>query len=85
MFIAVRDLLHAKGRFLLMGFVIALVAYLMRFLSGLSTLLARECHQRRVATRMVTHDPAMLESVDRVVSIVDGRPSATPGASHAAH
>jgi putative ABC transport system permease protein len=37
MFIAVRDLLHAKGRFLLMGFVIALVAYLMTFLSGLST------------------------------------------------
>jgi putative ABC transport system permease protein len=36
MFIAVRDLAHAKGRFLLMGFVVALVAYLMTFLSGLS-------------------------------------------------
>lgn len=36
MFIAVRDLAFAKGRFLLMGFVIALVAYLMTFLSGLS-------------------------------------------------
>ena len=29
MFIAVRDLAFAKGRFMLMGFVIALVAYLM--------------------------------------------------------
>lgn len=48
-------------------------------------LLARECHQRQVATLMVTHDPAMLESVDRVVSIVDGRLVATAGASHAAH
>jgi len=36
MFIAVRDLAFAKGRFMLMGFVIALVAYLMTFLSGLS-------------------------------------------------
>lgn len=36
MFIAVRDLAYAKGRFLLMGFVVALVAYLMTFLSGLS-------------------------------------------------
>lgn len=36
MFIAIRDLAHAKGRFLLMGFVVALVAYLMTFLSGLS-------------------------------------------------
>jgi putative ABC transport system permease protein len=35
-FIAVRDLVHARGRFLLMGFVVALVAYLMTFLSGLS-------------------------------------------------
>jgi putative ABC transport system ATP-binding protein len=48
-------------------------------------LLARECHQRRVATVMVTHDPAMLESVDRIVSIVDGRLSETPGRGHAAH
>ncbi|MEZ5566038.1 MAG: ABC transporter permease [Gammaproteobacteria bacterium] len=36
MFIAIRDLAFAKGRFLLMGFVVALVAYLMTFLSGLS-------------------------------------------------
>jgi putative ABC transport system permease protein len=35
-FIAVRDLAYAKGRFLLMGFMVALVAYLMTFLSGLS-------------------------------------------------
>jgi len=35
-FIALRDLAYAKGRFLLMGFVVALVAYLMTFLSGLS-------------------------------------------------
>lgn len=36
MFIAIRDLLHAKGRFALMGLVVALVAFLMTFLSGLS-------------------------------------------------
>lgn len=36
MFIALRDLAYARGRFLLMGFVIVLVAYLMTFLSGLS-------------------------------------------------
>jgi putative ABC transport system permease protein len=36
MFIALRDLAYAKGRFLLMGLVVALVAYLMTFLSGLS-------------------------------------------------
>ena len=36
MFIAVRDLVYAKGRFALMGLVVALVAYLMTFLSGLS-------------------------------------------------
>jgi hypothetical protein len=48
-------------------------------------LLARECHQRRVATLMVTHDPAMLESVDRVVSIIDGRLSDGRGGTHAAH
>lgn len=36
MFIALRDLIHAKGRFALMGLVVALVAYLMTFLSGLS-------------------------------------------------
>lgn len=36
MFIALRDLVYAKGRFALMGLVVALVAYLMTFLSGLS-------------------------------------------------
>ena len=36
MFIAVRDLTHAKGRFLLMGSVIGLVAFLVTILSGLS-------------------------------------------------
>lgn len=36
MFIALRDLAYARGRFMLMGFVIVLVAYLMTFLSGLS-------------------------------------------------
>jgi putative ABC transport system permease protein len=36
MFIALRDLAYAKGRFALMGLVVALVAYLMTFLSGLS-------------------------------------------------
>ena len=36
MFIALRDLAYAKGRFLLMGLVVALVAYLMTLLSGLS-------------------------------------------------
>lgn len=36
MFIAFRDLVYAKGRFALMGLVVALVAYLMTFLSGLS-------------------------------------------------
>ena len=35
-FIALRDLAYAKGRFALMGLVVALVAYLMTFLSGLS-------------------------------------------------
>jgi len=36
MFIAFRDLVYAKGRFALMGLVVALVAFLMTFLSGLS-------------------------------------------------
>ncbi len=36
MFLAFRDLAYAKGRFLLMGTVVALVAFLMTFLSGLS-------------------------------------------------
>jgi putative ABC transport system permease protein len=36
MFIALRDIGFARGRFLLMGFVVALVAYLTTFLSGMS-------------------------------------------------
>jgi putative ABC transport system permease protein len=36
MFIAVRDLAFARGRFLLMGLVVALVAFLMTLLTGLS-------------------------------------------------
>lgn len=36
MFIALRDIVFAKGRFLLMGFVVLLIAFLMTFLSGLS-------------------------------------------------
>jgi putative ABC transport system ATP-binding protein len=48
-------------------------------------LLARECHQRRVATLMVTHDPAMLDSADRVVTIIDGRLTDATGAGHATH
>jgi putative ABC transport system permease protein len=41
MFIALRDLAFAKGRFLLMAIVVALVAFLMTLLSGLSTGLIR--------------------------------------------
>ena len=36
-------------------------------------LLAAQCHQRKVAAVMVTHDPDMLDCADRVVHIVDGR------------
>jgi putative ABC transport system ATP-binding protein len=36
-------------------------------------LLGRQCHERRVAAMMVTHDPDMLEGVDRVVHMMDGR------------
>jgi putative ABC transport system permease protein len=36
MFIALRDLAHAKGRFLLMTLVITLIAFLMTFLTGLA-------------------------------------------------
>ena len=36
-------------------------------------LLARECHEHKVAALMVTHDPDMLERADRVVQIMDGR------------
>jgi putative ABC transport system permease protein len=41
MFIALRDLAFAKGRFLLMATVVALVAFLMTLLSGLATGLIR--------------------------------------------
>jgi len=37
MFIAIRDLMFAKGRFLLMGVVVALVSFLVIILSGLSS------------------------------------------------
>ena len=37
MFIALRDLKFAKGRFLLMGLVVALVAFLTALLSGLAS------------------------------------------------
>jgi putative ABC transport system ATP-binding protein len=36
-------------------------------------LLVRECHEHRVATLMVTHDPDMLDGADRVVHMADGR------------
>lgn len=36
-------------------------------------LLARECHEHKVATLMVTHDPGMLTYADRVVRMADGR------------
>lgn len=41
MFIALRDLRFAKGRFLLMGLVVVLVAFLMTFLSGVAAGLIR--------------------------------------------
>lgn len=44
-------------------------------------LLSTQCHERRVAALVVTHDPAMLDAVDRVVGIVDGRLAE----AHAAH
>jgi len=54
-------------------------------------LLARACHERAVATVLVTHDISILDVADRVVELVDGRivapaPAAGgPTASHAAH
>ena len=36
-------------------------------------LLARETHDRQVATVMVTHDTAVLHQVDRVLRMEDGR------------
>lgn len=41
MFIAIRDIRYAKGRFLLMGLVVALVAFLLTLLTGLATGLIR--------------------------------------------
>ncbi|NLA65283.1 MAG: ABC transporter ATP-binding protein [Leucobacter sp.] len=37
------------------------------------TLLAEQCHERGVATMMVTHDHEVLGHCDRVVEMVDGR------------
>jgi len=45
-------------------------------------LLAREAHDRGVATVMVTHDTAMLGSVDRVLTMADGRLAAPAPATH---
>ena len=47
-------------------------------------LLARECHEHRVATLMVTHDVGMLGFADRVVQMMDGRLSEEAD-SHATH
>ncbi|MEZ5566036.1 MAG: ABC transporter ATP-binding protein [Gammaproteobacteria bacterium] len=46
-------------------------------------LLAAQCHQRKVAAIMVTHDPDMLDCADRIVHIVDGRLAAEGPGSHA--
>jgi putative ABC transport system ATP-binding protein len=46
-------------------------------------LLARECHQHRVATLMVTHDASMLDFADRLARMQDGR--LTEFARDAAH
>jgi putative ABC transport system ATP-binding protein len=45
-------------------------------------LLARECHEHRVAAVMVTHDTGMLDCADCVVHIMDGRLTGNAG-SHA--
>ncbi|UWX95804.1 hypothetical protein N2K95_08820 [Arthrobacter zhaoxinii] len=41
--------------------------------TGAPTLPARETHEHRVATVMVTHDHDVLHHCDRVVEMVDGR------------
>jgi len=46
-------------------------------------LLAHEAHEHRIATLMVTHDPAMLGFADRVVHMTDGRLDGAK--AHAAH
>ena len=46
-------------------------------------LLARECHEHKVATLMVTHDAGMLDCADRVVHMLDGRMSEGRAGSHA--
>jgi putative ABC transport system ATP-binding protein len=48
-------------------------------------LLARQCHDHGVSALMVTHDRGMLEFVDRVVEMKDGRCVAAQGVTHAAH
>jgi putative ABC transport system ATP-binding protein len=48
------------------------------------SLLRGQCHEHGVATLMVTHDPDMLEFVDRAVHIGDGRLQQLDR-SHAAH
>lgn len=47
-------------------------------------LLAQQCHERKVATLMVTHDHDMLSLADRTVHILDGRlqPLETVSATH---
>jgi putative ABC transport system ATP-binding protein len=47
-------------------------------------LLSQACHEHNVATLMVTHDHSVLSSVDRVVSITDGRVSTEAVAQDAA-
>lgn len=44
-------------------------------------LLARQAHERGVATLLVTHDTSMLTVVDRVVEMHDGRLEPTPTAA----
>ena len=40
-------------------------------------LLARQCHEHRIATLMVTHDPGMIAHADRVAHMSDGKLSLT--------
>lgn len=46
-------------------------------------LLARQCHDHRVAVLMVTHDHSVLDLADRVVEIGDGRLTAWTGTAQA--
>ena len=45
-------------------------------------LLARACHERKVATLMVTHDQTVLDLTDRVLNISDGRIQSDSHATH---